>query len=86
MKSRTYSMLAAIQNEQALIFINQAVRALFLKEPVAEGDQGTLGYYRQEIEACTQQITDAGTLKRIYLLARRLLGKQTQQEGKHPSR
>ena len=43
---------------------------------MAEGDQGTLGYYRQQIEACTQQITDTGTLKRIYLLARRLLGKQ----------
>jgi|GEM_PF-5736701 len=79
-------MLASIQNEQSLIFINQAVKALFLKEPMAEGDQGTLGYYRQEIEACTQQITDAGTLKRIYLLARRLLGKQTQPAGEEAGR
>ena len=38
------------------------------------------GFYRQEIVNTAQQITDAGTLKRIYLLARRLLGKQVAPE------
>lgn len=34
-------------------------------------------FYLQEIVNTAKQITDAGVLKRIYLLARRLLGKQT---------
>ena len=40
---------------------------------------GAQGFYLQAIIDTVKQITDAGTLKRIYLLARRLLGKQPEQ-------
>ncbi len=50
-----YSKLAGIQNEKSLTFISQVVNALYLKEPMAEGDQGMLYQYHQAIEACAQQ-------------------------------
>ena len=37
------------------------------------------GFYLQELIHTAQQITDTGVLKRVYLLARRLLGKQPEQ-------
>ena len=43
------------------------------------------GYYLQGLVHTAQQITDAGALKRIYLLARRLLGKQPEQPAKIPT-
>lgn len=47
---------------------------------------GAQGFYLQEIVNTAKQITDAGMLKRIYLLARRLLGKQTQPTGQEDGR